>query len=62
MWPQWLTIVTSVLGVERGMEKGSGVGKNKNTSKIETDPWYKVELMEKQKQKKKTHINKGRST
>lgn len=40
MRPQWLTIVTSRLGVGRGMEKGSGAGKNKNTSKIETDPWY----------------------
>lgn len=47
-------------GGGRGMEKGSGVGKNKNTSKIETDPWYKGELME--KKEKKTHINKGRST
>lgn len=44
----------------QGMERGSGVGKNKNTSKTETDPWYKVELMAGKKER--THINKGRST
>lgn len=41
-WPQWLTVVTSGLRVERAMEKGRGAGKNKNISKVETDPWYKV--------------------
>lgn len=45
---------------EREMERKSGVGKNKNTSKIETDPWYKVEPMEGKKER--TYINKGRST
>lgn len=45
---------------EREMERGSGVGKNKNTSKTETDPGYKVEPMEGIKER--THINKGRST